>query len=1415
MSKSVKFRRGTSEEHLQFVGEDGEVTVDTGKRTLVVHYDGASYPLLNAASGSVVTSPTLITNQVLFKNTYATLVNFPNATTYPGMVGYNQADGKQYFSNGTTWIALARPTDLTGFASSGANLGQVGDFGLYLDTLGGALRFRGIRAGTNVSISRDDAVNSLVISSASYTGANAGAGAELFRDTTGTTLNFRSIVAGNGITVTENADDIELSTLIQNAFNIVTVGADTLTATANDTLTFTSGDGITVVGDTNNNTVSVAVNLTATNDSSQTGSGVLKTYATGTFTFNKVQAGSGIVLTTGANGEIVVSAPQVGTVTGAENLAPPSPTSLGVYKQDDAGVLKFYNIAVGDGLSIAYDGAGNNMVLTNTLAGGGGAGVGTIQTGTLARLAYYVSTGTVVGPTAASIYVNTVTNKIVADIEGQVSTISNHSTGGLPEGSNLYYTQARFDTAFSNKSTTDLLEGTKLFFTDERARDAVGAMNLLGNPVRNFVALTTTAPTTSIATVTVANTSGITAGYIVTGATVPLGITHTVQVVTSGSFTVSPAIYTTTGTSLTLTNPSTGGTIIVNSTTPSTSTADITVGNTASLLANMLVSGTGVTGTVTITTVVSGSVVRVTPGYNISVPFATSLTFTTPTTTGVHGAYDDTADTFTYALDNNYVAQRARSAITVSSGQGLIYDNTSGILSLSGAVTQVNGYTGTVILAVGDITGAAPLASPVFTGTPRTPDLLAGANNFQVTNKKYVDDNILSVRGTPLAGLNTIQALGQALNGDTAFFQTVSDNLDLKLSRAGGTITGVLLLNTPVDFVTSDAKTAATKLYVDQRATVQTVNSLSGNVVLTTNFIAETSPTANNLWFTQARARASISTLFDDTIVDLIEYSDTDGVLRFNPAQVRSTVDVQQDNTLSVLMSYASGDGIIRFKPNTDVLTEGTSNLFYSDTRVRNAITVASNTSQSNLVAYNGTTGQITYNANSDKVSEGTTNVYFTQTRARASVSLSTNNPSQTSFLTYNSSSGQFALNSNTTYVTEGTNLYYTDARARASVAVSVTQTNTVNPSNALTYNNASGTLTFNANTNSILEGDTNLYFTNGRARLAHSLTTSDGTVLAYDNATGIWTFNKQNTDKTAEGVTNLYFTTSRARTSISAAVTTTSAQASGNSLLYDNSTGVLTFNANTDNIVQGATNKYFSDTLARSALSLTTTTTDGATPGALLTYTSATGVTTFNNSTDSLREGTVNFWASSSRVRGYLSIAANYGAVLTYSSSTGVITPNISVTSNLTYTPTADGTTAKTFDTVQDIQTTSSPKFIKVNKTPANSPSSLLTLSAGVANCNLANGMMFEFNRATNMTDIAFNNVPASGNYVEVTVVLANVSGGAFIFNTGSQIKWAGSTKPNLSSTSTAAGVRDIFKFFTYDGGTTWYEISRAIAVA
>jgi len=58
----------------------------------------------------------------------------------------------------------------------------------------------------------------------------------------------------------------------------------------------------------------------------------------------------------------------------------------------------------------------------------------------------------------------------VGNVVGQ---LGDYTTSIVAEGTNLYYTQARFNTAFGNKTTTDLTEGTNLYYTDARSRAAI------------------------------------------------------------------------------------------------------------------------------------------------------------------------------------------------------------------------------------------------------------------------------------------------------------------------------------------------------------------------------------------------------------------------------------------------------------------------------------------------------------------------------------------------------------------------------------------------------------------------------------------------------------------------------------------------------------------------------------------------------------------------------------------------------------------------------------------------------------------------------------------------------------------------------------------------------------------------------
>ncbi len=113
---------------------------------------------------------------------------------------------------------------------------------------------------------------------------------------------------------------------------------------------------------------------------------------------------------------------------------------------------------------------------------------------------------------------------------------------------------------------------------------------------------------------------------------------------------------------------------------------------------------------------------------------------------------------------------------------------------------------------------------------------------------------------------------------------------------------------------------------------------------------------------------------------------------------------------------------------DTDALTEGSSNLYFTNARARSAIS-----ENSTQLAYNSSTGVLTFTqGDTDTVTEGSSNLYFTNARADARVNLQTG-----ANLNLSSKS--------TTNLTEGTNLYHTTARVQGTALTTGSLRGTVN----------------------------------------------------------------------------------------------------------------------------------------------------------------------------------------------------------------------------------------------------------------------------------------------------------------------------------------------------------------------------------
>jgi hypothetical protein len=101
---------------------------------------------------------------------------------------------------------------------------------------------------------------------------------------------------------------------------------------------------------------------------------------------------------------------------------------------------------------------------------------------------------------------------------------------------------------------------------------------------------------------------------------------------------------------------------------------------------------------------------------------------------------------------------------TTTAANGLYYplsSNPAGYLTTA-PVTSVAGRTGAVTLAVADVSGAAPLASPTFTATPAAPTATAGTSTTQIATTAFVQQEVPAA-STTAAGKVELATTDEAL----------------------------------------------------------------------------------------------------------------------------------------------------------------------------------------------------------------------------------------------------------------------------------------------------------------------------------------------------------------------------------------------------------------------------------------------------------------------------------------------------------------------------------------------------------------------------------------------------------------------------------------------------------------------------
>ena len=246
-----------------------------------------------------------------------------------------------------------------------------------------------------------------------------------------------------------------------------------------------------------------------------------------------------------------------------------------------------------------------------------------------------------------------------------------------------------------------------------------------------------------------------------------------------------------------------------------------------------------------------------------------------------------------------------------------------------------------------------------------------------------------------------------------------------------------------------------------------------------------------------------------------------------------------------------------------------------------------------------------------DDLSEGSTNLYYTDARARAAISAGGN-------LSYNSTTGVMSYTTPTMYA---------DADARG--AISVTDAGGLG---SAAYNSSTGVITYTGPSNSdirgLLSASGDLSYNSSTGVLSFSQAAS--AVTSVNSATGAVTLG---TDNIAEGSSNLYYTDARTDTRVD---TILKHSGHGNITVADGADGKLVLTAAAQ----------YADSDARAAISVTDSGGDGS-----LAYNNSTGVITYTG-------------PSASQVRAHISAGTGVGV------SNGAISIGqaVATTSNVTF---------------------------------------------------------------------------------------------------------------------------------------------------
>ena len=634
---------------------------------------------------------------------------------------------------------------------------------------------------------------------------------------------------------------------------------------------------------------------------------------------------------------------------------------------------------------------------------------------------------------------------------------------------------------------------------------------------------------------------------------------------------------------------------------------------------------------------------------------------------GLDKTYTDSSDSLSLAVDSTVARTNAAEtfdlALTVASG---------GVTLTSGNVTVTSGdidvTAGDMTLASGDLTlsqGGMTLTSGDLTLSSGD---LSVSENVSVSGNMVISGNFTVAGTTTTVNTETIELADNIILINSNATGTPTQNGGIEIERGDSANKSILWNETDDKWTVGSETLVAGKFEGDGSGITGIAASQVSGLPSDTDDLSEGS---SNLYHTTARARGAVSAS-SDAIVD---YDSSTGVIDTDDSALNSHVSgiiavaggiaksVAANGTITLTGASAVSVGTSApASPSAGDLwwKSDTAELFLYYNDGSDSAWVA--------CAMPADADVDLTNADTDDLSEGSSNQYFTNARARGAVSASSD-----AIVDYDSSTGVFSTD-DSQLATE------VDSILSAGTGIDISKTNDVitlsadidevvtASSDAIVNVSNSGlittddsqlatevaaiisagtglsesktndvvTLAVNADTDGISEGSSNLYHTDARARGAVSA--SSDAIIDYNSTTGVFSTDDSQLATEIDGILS-----------------------AGTGVDISKSNNVITVSADIDEVVTASSDAIVN--VSNSGL-ITTDDTQFATEvaavisaGTGLSESKTDNVVTLavDADTDEISEGSTNLYHTSARARG--AVSASSDAIVDYDSSTGIFT--------------------------------------------------------------------------------------------------------------------------------------------------------------